>query len=92
MAIDSNRMSQLDADQVVRSTVKEAADGSLSQKIVSVDSLISDPYDNLVLTYVVAGNGTGEIETVTYRQGVATVATLTLTYDTSNRILTVTRS
>ena len=52
-------------------------------------------YDYIALTYVVAGNGTGEINTVTYKQGGAsglTVATLTLGYDGSNRLNAVTRT
>lgn len=52
-------------------------------------------HNYIALTYVAAGNGTGEIETVTYKSGGGagtTVATLTLTYDSSNRIATVTKS
>jgi len=52
-------------------------------------------YDYIALTYVSAGNGVGEISTVTYKQGGAsgqTVATLTLGYDGSNRLNAVTRS
>lgn len=55
-------------------------------------SLVTEPYDNIALTYVAAGNGAGEIETVTFKEGVTTVAVLTLAYDASNRLLTVTRS
>lgn len=47
------------------------------------------PYDNMVLTYVAAGNGVGKIETVTTKQGVTTVQTLTITYNASNKISTV---
>lgn len=52
-------------------------------------------HDYIALTYVAAGNGTGEIETVTYKSGGAsgtTVATLTLGYDSSNRLNAVTRT
>ena len=41
---------------------------------------------------VAAGNGTGEIHTVTFSNGGSPVATLTLAYDASNRITTVTKS
>jgi hypothetical protein len=52
-------------------------------------------HDYISLTYVAAGNGIGEISTVTYKQGGSggqTVATLTLGYDASNRLNAVTRS
>ena len=52
-------------------------------------------YDFIALTYVTAGNGTGEISTVTYKQGGTSglvVATLTLGYDSSNRLNAVTRT
>lgn len=58
-------------------------------------SLVPETHDYVATTYVAAGNGVGEIETVTYKTGGAggtTVATLTLAYDASNRLSSVTRS
>lgn len=49
-------------------------------------------YDEIDLTYIVAGNGTGEIGTVVYSLATVPVATLTLTYDASNRLTNVTKS
>lgn len=52
-------------------------------------------YDYIALTYVASGNGTGEIETATYKNGGAsgeTVAILTITYNSDNEIATVTRT
>lgn len=52
-------------------------------------------YDYIALTYVSGGNGDGEIETVIYKDGGAggtTKATLTLAYDASDRISTITKS
>ena len=52
-------------------------------------------YDYIALTYVAAGNGVGEIETVTYKTGGAsgiTVGALLLGYDASNRLSNVTRT
>ena len=95
MVIDENGMSSLDHTQVIRKQVIENADGTLAQRTVNVANLITQAYDYISLTYVAAGNGAGEIETVTYKTGGAagtTVATLTLTYDASNRILDITRS
>jgi len=58
-------------------------------------NLVPETFDYLEFTYVAAGNGAGEIETVTYKTGGAagtTVATLTLAYDGSNNLSSVTRS
>jgi hypothetical protein len=52
-------------------------------------------HDYFALTYVAAGNGIGEVETITYKLGGAagtTTATLTLAYDASNRVISVTKS
>lgn len=63
--------------------------------LLSIAGLVTDPYDYIALTYVAAGDGAGEIETVTYKTGGASgtvVATITLTYDASDRIASVTSS
>jgi len=52
-------------------------------------------YDYIALTYVAAGDGAGEIETVTYKTGGAggtSVATLTLAYNASNVITSITKT
>lgn len=52
-------------------------------------------HDYLALTYVAAGNGAGEIETVTYKTGGAggsTLAVLTLAYNSDDEISTITKS
>lgn len=95
MAIDPNGLSQLDANQVIRSTATRTSDNQIAQKTVNIASLVGEPYDHIDLTYVTAGNGVGEIETVTYKQGGAagtTVATLTLAYNASDQLISVTRS
>lgn len=58
-------------------------------------NLVPETFDYLELAYVTSGNGIGEIETVIYKTGGAagtTVATLTLAYDVSNNLTSVTRS
>ena len=73
-------------------TTLDAGTYSLTQ---ITEGLSIPKYDYIALTYVTAGNGVGEISTVTYKQGGAsgqTVATLTLGYDGSNRLNAVTRS
>ena len=59
------------------------------------DGLSIPKYDYIALTYVPSGDGVGEIKTVTYKTGGPsgiTVGELTLGYDTSNRLSTVTRN
>ncbi len=63
--------------------------------LTAIAGLVTEPFDYIALTYVAAGNGAGEIETVTYKDGGsggATVATLTLTYDGDDKLSTVTSS
>ncbi len=58
-------------------------------------NLVPEIFDYIAVTYVGAGNGVGEIETVVYKSGGSggtTVATLTLAYDGSDRLSSVTRS
>lgn len=52
-------------------------------------SLVPENFDEVVLTYVGA---TEDISTATYKLATVTVATLTLTYDGSNRLSSVTKS
>lgn len=78
--------------QEVLNDVYNETEGTLD---VSVFGLVSENYDYIALTYVAAGDGIGEIETVTYKQGGAggtTVATLTLAYDSDDNLSSVTRS
>ena len=52
-------------------------------------------YDYLTIAYVASGNGAGEIETITYKEGGAsgaTVAVLTLGYNASNKLVSVTKA
>lgn len=62
---------------------------------VAPNGLVPEAHDYIALTYVAAGNGAGEVETATYKTGGSggtTVATLTLTYNASDEVATVTRS
>ena len=85
-------VSDLDGNQTLQYGFDDAKQ---AHRTLSVASLVPEEYDYIALTYVTSGNGTGEIETVTYRSGGASgtvVATLTLTYDASDNLETVTRS
>lgn len=85
-------LSQKDGQQVLRASFDDNLE---ALKSIDMSALIPAAYDYMSLTYVASGNGAGEVETVTYKSGGAsgtTVATLTLTYDASNRVETITRS
>ena len=69
------------------------SDGQL--EALGINSLITAAFDYIALTYVAAGNGEGEVETAIYKSGGSggtTVATLTLAYNISNEITSVTKT
>lgn len=71
--------------------------GTLSTNIANrlAGNLVPFAFDFVLISYVPSGNGTGEISTVVYKTGGSggtTVATLTLAYDSSNRLSSVTKS
>lgn len=43
-------------------------------------------YDDVTLTYVASGNGEGQIETVVFKAATVTVATLTLSYNSDDKL------
>lgn len=97
------KVTAVDTTNLATSANQTTANASLSNIESDIDdlnarlagSLVPETFDYLDVTYVAAGNGAGEIETVVYKSGGAagaTVATLTLAYDASNRISSVTRS
>lgn len=95
MTIAANGLNDLDANQIIKSSAGLTSDGQVAQKGINLAQLVPATYDFISMTYVTSGNGVGEIETVTYKQGGTsgtTVAILTLTYDSSNRIESITRS
>lgn len=88
----ADRLSKLDADQVIRRVVQDIGDGELAQKVsVVTGNLVPEKYDSIELTYVTSGNGIGEIETVVYKNGGLTVATLTLTYNPDDKLSSVSK-
>ena len=85
-------MSKLDGNQTLQGAYR---DDDQAFAVKQLAQLVPEAYDYISLTYISSGNGAGEIETVTYKMGGSggtSVATLTLTYDASNRIETITRS
>jgi hypothetical protein len=80
----------LDPAQIIRQSYDEINQSVQVRSIAA--GLVTQPYDNIVLTYILAGNGTGQIGTVVYKLGVVTQATLTLSYDSSDRLSSVVKS
>lgn len=64
----------------------------VEHQVVGIEGLAPADFDRGDLTYVAAGDGIGEIETVTYYKNGAIVCTITLTYDSQNRITRFVRS
>jgi hypothetical protein len=55
-------------------------------------SLVPAAFDEIDLTYVPSGNGAGQVATAVYKLASATVKTLTLSYDGSDRLSSVVAS
>ena len=94
----SDNLSGLDANQIIRRAGVNLSDPTqptpaAGLAVLSVGgTLVPEKYDQIDLTYVVAGNGIGEIATATYFLAAVQVALLNLSYDASNRISSVVRS
>lgn len=59
----------------------------------AIAGFVKDPYDYVGLSYVAAGNGAGELEVATFRNGGSlgiVVATVTITYDANDRVSSIT--
>ena len=65
--------------------------GALITKLAS-GMLVNESYNSIELTYVTVGDGIGEIATVVYKKAGDTVATLTLAYDSNDKLSSVTKT
>ena len=61
--------------------------GNINVHVVS--AFVPTAYDEIDLTYVLSGNGAGQIQTVTYKLATVVVALLTMSYDSSNNLIQV---
>ena len=82
---DLNKFEKLNGDYFLK-TIQADSSGNFISPFVPAE------YDEIVLTYVAAGNGAGEIETVTYKLATVTQATLTLSYNDDNKLSGVSKS
>lgn len=88
---------QIGAVEIKNATTDDRVTVDTDGNMATIDfaKLVPKIYDYIDMTYVAAGNGAGEIETVTYKTGGSggtTQATLTLGYDSSDRLSTVTNA
>jgi len=70
-------------------------DASIVEILEGIAGFTITGYDYWAITYVGAGNGIGEIETITFKNGGAggtTVATVTLAYNADNKVISATKS
>lgn len=89
--------SYLDSEQalqVVDKNINGAIDpDSGAIETIGLNSLVPKEYDEIALTYVGAGlDGEGQVATAQYRLSSSPVATLTLSYDSSDRLVNVVRT
>lgn len=88
-------MAQLSTDVQLKDANGLEVNPASQETVSAIAGLVTSAYDYLVITYVAAGNGVGEIETVIFKSGGAggtTVATLTLAYNASNKLTSVTKT
>lgn len=96
--LDANQVIQHasdDANSAIRVTIAGNSSGGTPLNVATVNSLVSVPYDYIALTYILSGNGAGQIGTATYKVGGSagtTVATLTLQYDAGSNLISVTKT
>lgn len=81
--------STLSSIQNTSNNIQTAVD-ALNARIAG--SLAPVEFDEQVISYVVAGNGAGEIFQIVYKLATVTVLTVTLSYDSSDRVTGVVAS
>lgn len=81
--------SKLDSNQVLPAAFDIA---SQALNVKGISGLVVESYDNLEISYVASGNGAGEVGEVRYKRGSDVIATLTLAYDSDNKLISVARS
>lgn len=72
--------------------INPATEGKQDDVISVLENLVAfeiPAYDSILISYLTAGNGTGEIGTVYYYDEGELVCYLTLLYDSSNRLYKV---
>lgn len=79
-----------EAKQDSQITLATAQANTISARLSG--SLVPAAFNEVDLTYVTVGNGIGQVQTAIYKLSGSTVATLTFTYDSSDRLSSVVKS
>lgn len=88
MADYGDQSDTLDAGQAIKAAYDKE---KIAHRVIALNTLIPEDYDEVVISYIASGNGTGEIGLVTYKKTSTIVAVLSLTYDSLNRLIDVQR-
>jgi len=80
-----NNFEKLNGDYFLK-TIQADSDGNF------ISPFVPAKYDEITLTYISSGNGVGKIGTVGYKLSAVLLTTLTLTYDSSNRLVGVSKA
>lgn len=70
-------------------------DASIVELLEGIAGFTITGYDYWVVTYVAAGNGAGEVETIVFKNGGAAgtiIATVTLAYNGDNKVVSATKT
>ena len=83
-------------DTLISQTADNATETTLAAQSAKTKSAdVTEAHDHKAYTYVVGGNGDGQVETIVYKtggSGGSTVATQTFTYDASDRVASITKT
>lgn len=82
-------MSKLDASQTIRDAYVDELE---AHRVIPLGVLVPEDFNSVDITYISSGPGTGEIGTVVYKLDGNSVATLTLSYDGSNRLINIVKT
>lgn len=84
-------MARYEERDATQTEILEHDNDKQAKRVLSFTSLVSEDHDEINLSYVSSGNGIGEIEFVTYKKNTNTVAILELSYNSDNKLISVTR-
>lgn len=88
MANFGDQSDTLDEGQIEKAVYDKE---KIAKRVIALNNLIPEDYDQITLAYITSGNGIGEIGTVMYKKNADIVAVLSLTYDSQNRLTDVER-
>lgn len=83
-------LSRRDAAQIIQAAWSEPNQALNVTNLTS--TLVPSQYNEIDLTYIVSGNGAGQVGTAIYKLNGVQQAMLTLSYDSSNNLITVVKS